>query len=138
MRTQATNWILRTRIKVLLSQHQKAGNDLKMELSSSFWTHPAGQTGLVERLVRGDDLGVTQQGHRQLGRDADLKGNGLKVSEDQLSHRFPSSCFTYQLLHSFGGGPRGVVVRDEQHLFKVFVSRGVGLGRPGHVLTLTS
>lgn len=78
MRTQATNGILRTRIKVLLSQHQKAGNDLKMELSSSFWTHPAGQTGLVERLVCGDDLGVTQQGHRQLGRDADLKGNGLK------------------------------------------------------------
>lgn len=139
----------------LLEIQQKAGNDLKMELSSSFndapgstkRTHPAGQTGLEERLVCGNELGVTQQGHRQLGCDADLKGNGsrkrsfkfgLRVSEDQLSHRFLSSCFTYQLLDPFGGGSRGVVVRDEQHLFKVFVSRGVGLGRPGRVLTLTS
>lgn len=44
----------------------------------------------------------------------------------------------YQLLDSFGGGSRGVVVSDEQHLLEVFVSWRVGLGRPGHVLTLKS
>lgn len=47
-------------------------------------------------------------------------------------------CLMYQLLDSFGGGSRGVVVSDEQHLLEVFVSWRVGLGRPGHVLTLKS
>lgn len=48
----------------------------------------------------------------------------------------PQGARSYQLLHPPGGRARGVVVSDEQHLLKVLVSRGVGLGRARHVLTL--
>lgn len=48
----------------------------------------------------------------------------------------PKVARSYQLLHPPGGGARGVVMSDEQHLFEVLVSRGVGLSRAGHVLAL--
>lgn len=141
------------------------------------WTHPAGQSRLVERLVCRNELGVTQQRHRQLGCYADLQQNSsrrrrrsfnLKMTNKTTINLLPpavqkevaSSALTlkilfiyqslvllkkvknnlwrleYQLLHSSGGRSRCVVVSDQQHLFKVFMSRRVRLGRPGHVLTL--
>lgn len=50
----------------------------KSDFLSWRWTHPAGQPGLVERLVCRNELGVTQQRHRQFGCYGALKVNGRR------------------------------------------------------------
>lgn len=47
-----------------------------------WWPHPAGQPGLVEGLVGGDELGVTQQRHRQPGRHAALQVSGRRRPQE--------------------------------------------------------
>lgn len=126
--------------------------EVEEELSGC-WTHPAGQAGLVESFICRNELGVTQQRHRQLGGHADLKNSSSRSEENKSEavmlkkiSRLPDEVkiklsvmflwFVYQLLDSPGGGSGGVVMNDQQHLLKVFVSRSVGLSRPGQVLTL--
>lgn len=66
--------------------------------------------------------------------------SGFSGSTQRLSHWGSRSCdgpvHSYQLLHSFSRGPRGVVVSDQQHLLEVLVRRRAGLGRLREVFTL--
>lgn len=58
-----------------VNQLQYMDLERKSDFLSWRWTHPAGQAGLVERLVCRNELGVTQQRHRQLGCYGVLKVN---------------------------------------------------------------
>ena len=75
-------------------------------------TDPAQEPRLVEGLVCGDYIRISEQRHSQFG------GHGV---ERLVTHR---------------GRAYGVEVRDQQHVLKLLVLRPVSLRRLLHVLTL--